>query len=99
MDGRTHSAEREWGVIIAPLWCRQDLAFLENTLRRGASFREVAGFLCRAEGEVREKANELGIHTAEEPGAARIKGRAPRGRAGGRKTRYGRSALSSKALA
>jgi len=47
--------------------------FMENTLRRGASFREVAGFLCRPEGEVRAKAIELGIHPAEEPCASRTK--------------------------
>jgi hypothetical protein len=35
--------------------------FLDDALRRGSSFAEVAGFLCRHEGEVREKAKELGI--------------------------------------
>jgi hypothetical protein len=34
--------------------------FLDDALRRGSSFAEVAGFLCRHEGEVREKAKELG---------------------------------------
>jgi hypothetical protein len=42
-------------------WCKQDLFFLDDALRRGSSFAEVAGFLCRHEGEVREKARELGI--------------------------------------
>jgi hypothetical protein len=42
-------------------WCKQDLFFLDDALRRGSSFAEVAGFLCRHEGEVREKAKELGI--------------------------------------
>ena len=41
-------------------WCKQDLFFLDDALRRGSSFAEVAGFLCRHEGEVREKAKELG---------------------------------------
>ena len=42
-------------------WCRQDLFFLEDSLRSGSSFGEVAGFLSRCEDEVREKAEELGI--------------------------------------
>jgi hypothetical protein len=60
-------------TLIAEPWCKQDLFFMENTLRRGASFRDVAGFLSRPEGEVRAKAIELGIHEAEEPCAPRIK--------------------------
>jgi hypothetical protein len=43
-------------------WCKQDLFFLDDALRRRSSFAEVAGFLCRHEGEVSEKAKELGIH-------------------------------------
>ena len=43
-------------------WCNQDLFFLEDSVRHGRSFAEVAGFLCRREYEVREKATELGIH-------------------------------------
>jgi hypothetical protein len=42
-----------------PPWSRQDLLFLENSLRLGRSFAEVAGFLRRDENEVREKAKEL----------------------------------------
>ena len=42
-------------------WCKQDLFFLDDALRRGSSFAEVAGFLCRHEGEVREKPKEPGI--------------------------------------
>jgi hypothetical protein len=42
-------------------WCNQDLFFLEHSVRRGRSVAEVAGFLCRDEYEVREKAKELGI--------------------------------------
>jgi hypothetical protein len=41
-------------------WCRQDLFFLEDSLRRGNPFAEVAGFLSRRS-EVREKAESLGI--------------------------------------
>lgn len=47
-------------------WCKQDLFFLEDMLRRGSSFAEVAGFLCRRPGEVSEKAKELGIYTMSE---------------------------------
>lgn len=69
MEGRlkAQGRQRERAFRAEP-WCKQDLFFMENTLRRGASFGEVAGFLCRPEGEVRAKAIELGIHAAEEPG-------------------------------
>jgi hypothetical protein len=85
MDGRLkpHSMDRERALITAP-WCRQDLFFLQDTLRRGASFSEVAGFLCRHEGEVREKAKELGIDSVEEPCASRTKRPAARGRERGK---------------
>jgi hypothetical protein len=36
-------------------WSRQDLFFLKSSLRRGSSIAEVARFLGRHEGEVREK--------------------------------------------
>jgi hypothetical protein len=42
-------------------WCRQDLFFLQDSLRSGRSFGEVASFLSRCEDEVRKKAEELGI--------------------------------------
>jgi hypothetical protein len=42
-------------------WCTQDLFFLTDALRRGMSFAEVAGFLARDVGEVRDKAEHLGI--------------------------------------
>jgi len=72
MEGRlkAQGRQRERAFRAEP-WCKQDLFFMENTLRRGASFGEVAGFLCRPEGEVRAKAIELGIHAAEEPWASR----------------------------
>jgi hypothetical protein len=42
-------------------WCNQDIFFLTDALRRGMSFAEVAGFLARDVGEVRDKAEHLGI--------------------------------------
>jgi hypothetical protein len=42
-------------------WCNQDLFFLTDALRRGMSFPEVAGFLGRDVGEVRDKAEHLGV--------------------------------------
>jgi hypothetical protein len=42
-------------------WCRQDLFFMGDSIRRRSSFGEVAGFLSRTEEEVRQKAEELGI--------------------------------------
>jgi hypothetical protein len=40
-------------------WVKADLFFLCDTLGRGMSFAEVAGFLRRTENEVRNKAKEL----------------------------------------
>jgi hypothetical protein len=43
-------------------WCSQDLFFLMNALRRGGmSYAEVAGFLGRDVGEIRDKAEQIGI--------------------------------------
>ena len=43
-------------------WCSQDLFFLTDSLRRGGmSYAEVAGFLGRGVGEVRDEAKRLGI--------------------------------------
>jgi len=40
-------------------WSKQDLFFLDDSLRHGRSLAEVASFLRRDEDEVREKAKEL----------------------------------------
>jgi hypothetical protein len=40
-------------------WIKADLLFLKNSLARGMSCAEVAGFLGRTEEEVRQKAEEL----------------------------------------
>jgi hypothetical protein len=40
-------------------WSKPDLLFLQDALRRGLSFAQVAGFLRRTEDEVRQKAKEL----------------------------------------
>jgi hypothetical protein len=45
--------------VPAEPWVKKDLFFLEDSLRRGMSFAEVAGFLCRTEDEVRAKAKAL----------------------------------------
>jgi hypothetical protein len=43
-------------------WCSQDLFFLMSALRRGdMSCAEVAGFVGRDVGEVRDKAEQIGI--------------------------------------
>ena len=47
------------GMYLASPWPRQDLFFLNDALRHGGSFAEIASFLCRDEDEVREKAREL----------------------------------------
>jgi hypothetical protein len=47
-------------------WCTQDLFFLTDALWRGGmSYAEVAGFLGRDVGEVRDKAEHLGIKTRQ----------------------------------
>jgi hypothetical protein len=40
-------------------WIKADLLFLKDTLARGMSCAEVAGFLGRTEEDVRQKAEEL----------------------------------------
>ena len=47
------------GMYLASPWPRQDLFFLDDALRHGGSFAEIASFLCRDEDEVWEKAKEL----------------------------------------
>jgi hypothetical protein len=39
-------------------WLKSDLLFLKDSLARGMSYAEVAGFLGRTEEEVRRKAEE-----------------------------------------
>jgi hypothetical protein len=40
-------------------WARADLFFLKDSLERGMSLAEIAGFLRRTADEVREKAKSL----------------------------------------
>jgi hypothetical protein len=40
-------------------WARADLFFLKDSLERGMSLAEIAGFLRRTADEVREKAKDL----------------------------------------
>ena len=51
-------------------WCSADLFFLGNTLKRGMTPEDVAGFLGRAVSEVIAKANELRIPVAERSDAS-----------------------------
>jgi hypothetical protein len=47
---------------FTPPWCGQDVFFLTDALQRGGmSYAEVAGFLGRDVGEVRDKAKRLGV--------------------------------------
>jgi hypothetical protein len=63
-------------------WCNQDLFFLTDALRRGGmSYAEVAGFLGRDVGEVRDEANRLGVesrHLASKGNAERLQARTSR---------------------
>jgi hypothetical protein len=65
------SPERAWVTrsgTPTPAWSKQDLLFLRDSLQRGRSFAEIAGFLRRDENDVREKAKELEL-TDERPKA------------------------------
>jgi hypothetical protein len=42
-------------------WSPSDLFFLKDALKRGMTYAEVAGFLCRDEDEVRKKAGQMKI--------------------------------------
>jgi hypothetical protein len=42
-----------------PWWARADLFFLKDSLERGMSLAEIAGFLRRTADEVQEKAKDL----------------------------------------
>jgi hypothetical protein len=42
-------------------WSKDYIFFLEDMLRRGSSFAEIAGFLQRSELEISEKAKELEV--------------------------------------
>jgi hypothetical protein len=44
-------------------WLRSDRFFLRSSLEQGMSFAAIAGFLCRDEGEIREKAEEMKLTT------------------------------------
>jgi hypothetical protein len=44
-------------------WLRSDWFFFRSSLEQGMSFAAIAGFLCRDEGEVREKAEEMKLAT------------------------------------
>ena len=47
-------------------WDNADLFFLSDTLRRGMPLDRIAGFLSRSESEVRAKAQELNVSTADD---------------------------------
>jgi len=47
------------GADLGKPWVKADLFFLEDSLQRGMSLAEIAGFLGRTADEVREKARGL----------------------------------------
>ena len=57
--GRSQEDAGVMDMISREPWLKTDLFFLQNSLDHGMSFAEAAGFLCRTEEEVREKAKEL----------------------------------------
>jgi hypothetical protein len=48
-------------------WARADLFFLKDSLERGMSLAEIAGFLRRTADEVREKAKDLNRVSQPQP--------------------------------
>ena len=60
-------------------WAKADLFFLEDSLRRGMSLAEIAGFLGRTADEVREKVEQVTPHSCG-PGTTsvvRLRGNPP----------------------
>ena len=47
------------GADMRKPWVKADLFFLEDSLQRGMSLAEIAGFLRRTADQVREKAKSL----------------------------------------
>jgi len=53
------------GADLGKPWVKADLFFLEDSLQRGMSLAEIAGFLGRTADEVREKVEQV---TRAQPG-------------------------------
>jgi hypothetical protein len=51
-------------------WAKADLFFLKDSLQRGMSLVEIAGFLGQTADEVREKAKDLNSESATTEGRA-----------------------------
>jgi len=47
------------GANMGEPWAKADLLFLEDSLQRGMSLAEIAGFLGRTADEVREKVEQV----------------------------------------
>jgi hypothetical protein len=58
------------GTDMGKTWERADLFFLKDSLERGMSLAEIAGFLRRTVDEVREKAKDLNKRVSRNRGAA-----------------------------
>jgi hypothetical protein len=59
MISRSNRIKNVLSLQGAERWARADLFFLKDSLQRGMSLVEIAGFLGRAADEVREKAKDL----------------------------------------
>jgi hypothetical protein len=56
---RSNRTKNVLSLQVGKPWVRADLFFLEDSLQRGMSLVEIAGFLGRTADEVREKAKSL----------------------------------------
>ena len=56
---RSNRIKNVLSLQVGKPWARADLFFLEDSLQRGMSLVEIAGFLGRTADEVREKAKSL----------------------------------------
>jgi hypothetical protein len=56
---RSNRTKNVLSLQLGKPWARADLFFLKDSLERGMSLVEIAGFLGRTADEVREKAEDL----------------------------------------
>jgi hypothetical protein len=56
---RSNRIDNVLSLQVCKFWARADLFFLKDSLERGMSLAEIAGFLRRTADEVREKAKDL----------------------------------------
>jgi hypothetical protein len=67
---RSNRIKQVLSLQVGRPWAKADLLFLKDSLQRGMSLVEIAGFLRRTADEVREKAKDLNRWVSRNRGAA-----------------------------